>query len=185
MIMNNVSQITTSFQNIQDQKLLTLHWCLFSEWGREQATFYFNHKGGQHSHHVLPLTNHFLITWHIWPEIIEAPVMLTFKRQWWCYCFHFCPSRRPMISSCLIATESFIHYIPYQTKNCWRSMAADFAMGVSAILNHFISHNMSLIVFWQPCNHLHVLSPLWYNCSLIIHIRKFPNMYCKVSANCW
>jgi len=46
-------------------------------------------------------------------------------------------------------TQSILNYMTYITYNCWRSVNAHFAMGVSPICNHLIWRSPLFTLFWQ------------------------------------
>jgi len=71
-----------------------------------------------------------------------------------------------------------------QDQKSWTSVDAHFITSISTTCNHFIWHCISLLVFWQPLYHLHVLSPLSLHFSLIIHINISCKIYFKLSTNC-
>jgi len=48
LIMDNSEQITSHLSCLQVQKLLTLHWRLFSEWGCYCVAFSFAYEGCQY-----------------------------------------------------------------------------------------------------------------------------------------
>jgi len=97
--------------------------------------------------------------------------------------FPFYQYSQPILWLCITITKSLSNYLTYNTKNRWHIFDANFAIGGSAIWNHFVWYSISVLVFWHPFYH-HVLSPLSLNCSLIIQINVSFQIYFKVSANC-
>jgi hypothetical protein len=59
---------------------------------------------------------------------------------------------------------SQIDYWTYKPNTCWCFVDANLSMGVTALCNYLNWNRISLMVFWQPINGLHV----WPKCSLLI-----------------
>jgi hypothetical protein len=83
------------------------------------------------------------------------------------------------------ARTSFMHLCNQSPRRVTMMLSQTwFATDVSAIWNHSLWHNISIMVLWQPSCGIHVRSPLLLHCSLIMHINIPFKIYFKVSANC-
>jgi len=99
-------------------------------------------------------------------------------------CLSPLPKCQPIPHLYMAASDQHSHYQWFKTNTRWRSVDTDFAMGISTICYDLIWPYISLMVFWQPSYHFHVLSPSSIHCSSIIHINIFYKLYFKVFTNC-
>jgi len=71
---------------MQAQKSLTLHWRLFSAWGRENVAVVFAIEGSQYMIYGCLQLIATSVTQDANPENIDAPLMLIFRMGQWPYC---------------------------------------------------------------------------------------------------
>jgi len=78
-IMPHSNQVSNYLPNLQDQKLLTLCWHSFSEWGRERVTSSLAYNASQYLIYecLQPIATH--ITQDARPKIVHALVTLIFR----------------------------------------------------------------------------------------------------------
>jgi len=74
--MHNSDRVTFQQQYLQDQKLLMLCWCSFSNDSWDVINSIFAHKGGQYCDYEYEQPDHVLITWLARPELVDALLML-------------------------------------------------------------------------------------------------------------
>jgi len=70
-------------------------------------------------------------------------------------------------------TDSHFTYLTYRTKNCWRSIEAHFAMGVSALPDDTLCHSISVTILWGLVYRFHIHFPISLRCFLIMYINIF------------
>ena len=184
LIMHTNYQITSELPYLQDQKSLTLRWCSYSEWRREHVALSFSLKASQYHIYEWPQLIAMQITNDARPKIVDAPLTLIFRMgQGVCGSF-FCLKSQPIPHLWMAANNRHADYQWCKSKNRWRSIDADSAMGISTISYHVIRPNISLLVFWHPLYSLHVCSPSSLHWSLLIHINISIKIYFEVSAKC-
>jgi len=172
--------------DFQDQKSLTLSWCLFWRWGRERVAFCVAYRECQHIDYVYSLPSRVFITRHMGPKIVDAPLTLIFKMgQGACFLL-FCLQRTPILWLCVFTTRSRFYYPTYRTKNRWRSVDAHFQDGARSVLRSFfpirdaktsivyihyqnafllpdLQHQKSLTLCWCSFCHGHIHNISWFH----------------------
>jgi len=115
---------------------------------------------------------------------------LRFHCHWFSRCGRECIAySRPMNAAITLIMYNndkiTFNYLTQKIKNCLHSIdSIHFATGTSAKYFYIMWYIKSLVMFWQPCYRLHVLSPLSQHCSLIIHMNISLKFYFKLSPNC-
>jgi len=79
LVMDSSDRVTFQLQYIHDQKLLTLHWCSFSVWGRERDAIVFDLKGSQYPVYewLQPIATK--VIQDAQPKIVDTPLALIFR----------------------------------------------------------------------------------------------------------
>ena len=139
---------------MESQKSLTLGWRWFSEWVSDCVTFSSAYKGCQWVDYEYFWPDQSLITIFTRPTIVDAPLTLTFRiGQWPCRCV-FSLQRLAIHWLCESVTKLSSNYIPYMTKNRWRSVDAHFQNGAASM--SFCSLPIRLPICWlyEPATEL-------------------------------
>jgi len=120
--MHNKEQITFQLPDIQDQKLLTIHWHSFSRSAREHVAFSLAYNGGQYSTDVLQRLNHSSITCLTGLKMVDALLTLIFRMgQPGCH-FLFWVEIQPIPHWWLSASNCHLDYPRCKSKNHWHAV---------------------------------------------------------------
>jgi len=127
-------KMTHRLYKMQDQKLLLLHWCSFSGWGRERVTSVFAVKGGQYHIYgcLQPITSE--ITQDARPKVIDTSWTLIFgMRQDVCrYCFCLWKQAKPHLL--MFATNCDLGCPRCKARNRWCSVDDDIPNGALTVV---------------------------------------------------
>jgi len=99
LVINNSDQINIELPYLQHQKLLTLRWRSFSEWGSDRVTSSVASKGCQYCYYIQPLQTGFLMTWLTGPKINHPPLTFMFMMGQRRHHALICPKRPPVLST--------------------------------------------------------------------------------------
>jgi len=125
-IMPNQYQITLWLADLEDWKLLTLHWRSFAWWGNKPLTHCFAWKGRQYIvYGLLPQINTY-ITQDEMPKIFDAMLMLIFRIGLWLCCLLFCLWRQRIQRLCYTVIKSLYNFLAHETKNHSHCIDAHF-----------------------------------------------------------
>jgi len=166
------------------QRSLTLRWRPLSWRGMECVPIWIPYKGGQSFDYIEKRQYRCCLARLARPKIVDPPLTLNFRMRQGVWGFLFCLWSQPILHRWMVSPDRQADYQWCKTKNRSHSVDAHFALGVSTICYHLFCCNISLMVFWQPLYHLHILSSSSKHCSLIIHINISFKIYFKVSVNC-
>jgi len=133
MSMNSNNQIASELPDLQDQKLLTLRWCSYSEWGREPVALSSAWKASQY--HIYewrqPITTQ--ITNDARPKLVDAPLMLIFRMGQGVYGSLICLRSQPIPYLWMAATDRHSDFQWCKTQNHWHSVDAHIPNGAGSM----------------------------------------------------
>jgi hypothetical protein len=119
---------------IEGEQLLTLHWHLFSRWGRERCTVSLAYQGSQDSIYDYLQTVAPQITQDTRLTIVNIPLTLIFMMAQGGYYNLFCMWRQPKFTLWLSATYQQCDYPECMNKNHWHSVDAHFQVGAGMVV---------------------------------------------------